>query len=115
MLLIFNFLLKLFCDGRRDYNSSFQTNIQVVEAVIAQRSVIKMDELKPGTKYIVYVKATTVEGDGVGSDPVILQTPSKGIHEQLDLISREDTHFFPHRFSLEQPLMLYDFKRRNHR
>ena len=84
MLLIFNFLLKVFCDGRRDYNSSFQTNIQVVEAVIARRSVIKMDELKPGTKYIVYVKATTAEGDGVGSDPVILQTPSKGIHEQLD-------------------------------
>ena len=95
MLLIFNFLLKVFCDGRRDYNSSFQTNIQLVEAVIARRSVIRMDELKPGTKYIVYVKATTAEGDVVGSDPVILQTPSKGIHEQLDLISRECTHFFP--------------------
>ena len=68
----------------------------MVEAVIARRSVIQMDELKPGTKYIVYVnKATTVEGDGVGSDPVILQTPSKGIHEQLDLISRECIHFFP--------------------
>ena len=98
----------MFCDGRRDYNSSFQTNIQVAEAVIARRSVIKMDEMKPGTKYIVYVKATTVEGDGVESDPVILQTPSKGSHEQLDLISRECTHFLYHRFSLEQALMLLD-------
>ena len=93
----------MFCVGTREYNSSFKTNIQVVEKVISRRSVIKKDELKPGTKYIVYVKATTVEGDGVGSDPVILQTPSKGIHEQLDLISRECTHFFPHRFSLEHP------------
>jgi len=78
----------------------------VVEAVSARRSVIKKDELKPGTKYSVYVKATTVKGDGVGSDPVILQTPSKGMHVELDLISRECTHFWYQCFSLEQILML---------
>ena len=54
----------------------------------ARSSLVKKDELKPGTKYTVYVKATTVKGDGVGSDFVIVQTPSKGMHEKLDLISR---------------------------
>ena len=77
----------------------------MVEAVSARRSVIKEDELKPGTKYNVYVKATTVEGDGVRSDPVILQTPSKGIQEELDLILRKCTHLLCHCFSLEQLLM----------
>ena len=76
----------MFCEGTRDYNSSFRTSIQVVEAVNARRSVIKKDELKPGTKYSVYVKATTVKGDGAGSDPVVLYTPSKGMHEKLIFI-----------------------------
>ena len=61
--------------------------MQVVEAVGSRSSVFKKDELNPGTKYSVYVKATTVKGDGVRSDPVILQTPSKGMQEELDLIS----------------------------
>lgn len=77
------FFSKVFCDGRRDYNSSFKTNIKVVESVSARRSVVKEDELKPGTKYSVYVKATTVKGDGVGSDPVELNTPSIGMHGEL--------------------------------
>lgn len=84
---------KVFCEGTRDYNSSFATNVQMVKAVSARSSVVKKDELKPGTKYSVYVKAATVKGDGVGSDPVIVQTPSKGMHEELDLISRGCTHF----------------------
>jgi len=77
----------------------------MVKAVGSQSSVVKKDKLKPGTKYSVYVKATTVKGDGVGSDPVILQTPSKGMHVELDLISRECTHFWYQCFSLEQILM----------
>ena len=76
----------MFCEGTRDYNSSFKTNIQVVEAVSSRRSVIKKDELKPGTEYSVYVKATTVKGDGARSDPVVLQTPSKGKREELVFI-----------------------------
>ena len=83
----------MFCDGTREYNSSFKTNIQVVEKVSARRSVIKKDELKPGTKYSVYVKATTVEGDGVGSDPVVLFTPSEGVHKEL-FFSRYEMHSF---------------------
>ena len=54
----------------------------MAEAVSARQSVIRKDELKPGTKYSVYVKATTVKGDGAGSDPVILHTPSKGMLEE---------------------------------
>ena len=61
--------------------------MQVVEAVSARRSVIKKDELKPGTTYSVYVKATTVKGDGVGSDPVVVDTPSKGMHEEVFFLS----------------------------
>ena len=96
------FYFKVFCEGTRDYNSSFRTSQQVVEAVSTRRSVIRKDELKPGTKYTVYVKATTVKGDGVGSDPVIVHTPSKGIHEELGLIVRECTEFLYQCFSLEQ-------------
>ena len=57
------------------------------------------DELKPGTKYTVYVKATTVKGDSAGSDFVVVQTPSKGMHEKLDLISRVCPHFWYQCFS----------------
>ena len=72
----------MFCKGTRDYNSSFKSSKEVVEAASARRSVIRKDELKPGTKYTVYVKATTVKGDGAGSDPVVLHTPSKGMLEE---------------------------------
>ena len=78
----------MFCEGTRDYNSSFKTNVQMVKAVGSQSSVVKKDKLKPGTKYSVYVKATTVKGDGAGSDPVVLYTPSKGMHEELIFIDR---------------------------
>ena len=83
----------MFCEGTREYNSSFRTSKQVVEAVSARRSVIRKDELKPGTKYIVYVKATTVKGDGARSDPVVLHTPSKGMHNELVFIDIKCTHF----------------------
>ena len=66
----------------------------MVEAVSSRRSVIKKDELKPGTEYRVYVKAVTVKGDGAGSDPVVLRTPSKGMREELDFIDVKCTHFF---------------------
>ena len=88
------FYLKVFCDGTRDYNSSFKTYIQVVEKVSARRSIILKDELKPGTKYSVYVKATTVKGDGVGSNPVVLYTPSKGMHGELVFVDVGCTHCF---------------------
>ena len=84
----------MFYEGTRDYNSSFRTSKQVLEAVGARSSFVKKDELKPGTKYTVYVKAATVQGDGVGSDPVVVQTPSKGMHKELDLISRGCTQFW---------------------
>ena len=83
MYLLSIFYFKVFCEGTRDYNSSFRSYVQMVEAVGSRNSVVKKDELQPGTNYSVYVKAITVKGDGVGSDPVILQTPSKGMHEEL--------------------------------
>ena len=87
------FFFKVFCEGTRDYDSSFRTNKQVVEAVSARRSVIRKDELKPGTKYTVYVKAATVKGDGARSDPVVLHTPSKGMRDALVFINMKCTHF----------------------
>ena len=36
-----------------------------------------MENLKPGTKYSVYVKAKTAKGYGAAGDPVELDTPSK--------------------------------------
>ena len=83
----------MFCEGTRDYDSSFTTSKQVVEAVSARRSVIRKDELKPGTKYTVYVKATTVKGDGTRSDPVILHTPSKGMRDELGFTDMKCSHF----------------------
>ena len=77
----------MFCKGTRDYDSSFTTIKQVVEAVSARRSVIRKDELKPGTKYTVYVKATTVKGDGAPSYTVELHTPSKGMRDALAFIN----------------------------
>ena len=53
----------------------------MVEAVNARRSVIRKDELKPGTKYTVYVKAFTVKGDGTESNRVVLYTPSEGMRD----------------------------------
>ena len=88
------FYLKVFCDGTRDYNSSFKTYIQVIEKVSARRSVILKDELKPGTKYSVYVKSTTVKGDGARSDPVSLYTPSKGMREKLVFVDVELHSYF---------------------
>jgi len=67
----------------------------VIEKVSARRSVILKDvELKPGTKYSVYVKATTVKGDGAGSDPVLLYTPLKGMHEKLVFVDVELYSYF---------------------
>jgi len=65
----------------------------MVEEVGSRSSVVKKHELQPGTSYSVYVKATTEKGESVGSDPVILQTLSKGMREELHLIARECTHF----------------------
>ena len=45
----------------------------------ARSTVIKKGLLKPGTEYSVYVRATTIKGDGSGSVPVVLKTPSKGM------------------------------------
>ena len=75
----------MYCEGRRDYNSSFKVDAQVVEAVSSRRTVIKKGVLKPGTKYSVYVRATTVMGDGVRSNPVVVQTPSEGIQDDTVL------------------------------
>ena len=74
----------MYCQGRRDYNSSFKVDTQVVGAVSSRRTIIKKEVVRPGTKYNVYVKATTRNGsgDGVQSDPVVLETPSEGMHDQ---------------------------------
>ena len=77
------FFFKVYCEGRRDFNSSFKVDTQVVEAVSSRHTVIKKQVLRPGTKYSVYVKATTIEGEGVGSDPVVVETPSEGMLEDL--------------------------------
>ncbi len=73
----------MYCEGRRDFDSSFKVDTQVVEAVSSRRTVIKKGVLKPGTKYTVYVKATTVKGDGAQSIPVVLHTPSECMCEKL--------------------------------
>ena len=73
----------MYCEGRRDFNSSFKVDTQVVEAVSSRRTVIKKQVLRPGTKYSVYVKATTIKGGGVRSDPVVVETPSEGMLEDF--------------------------------
>ena len=70
---------KVYCNGRRAYNKSFQQNNEVVLDENARSTLIKKGLLKPGTEYSVYVRATTVKGYGSRSDPVVLKTPSKGI------------------------------------
>ena len=99
------FYFKVFCEGTRDYNSSFRTSKQVVEAVSVRMSVIRKDELKPGTKYTVYVKATTVKGDGVESDSVVLHTPSEGMRDEVVFIDMKCTHFLSCALSTEMVVL----------
>ena len=78
---ILSVFMQVYCQGRRDYNSSFKVDTQVVEAVSSRRTIIKKEVVRPGTKYSVYVKAATRNGDGVQSDPAVLETPSEGMRE----------------------------------
>ena len=66
------------CKGRRVHDTSFKSNLHLVESKTSRHTCIKKDRLKPGTEYTIYVTAFTVRGEGAPSDAVTVRTPAKG-------------------------------------
>ena len=70
--------MKVYCEGRRSYNTSFKIDIHVTHSESSRFAVIRKALLKPGTEFTVYVRAFTVVGDGAQSESVVVNTPSTG-------------------------------------
>ena len=66
------------CKGRRAYNTSFKSDLQLVESESSRHTSITKEKLKPGTEYTIYVTAFTKKGKGAASDAVTVSTPAKG-------------------------------------
>ena len=60
------------------YNTSFKSDLQLVESETSRHTSITKEKLKPGTEYTIYVTAFTKKGKGVTSDAVTVSTPAKG-------------------------------------
>ena len=71
----------MYCNGTRDYNSSFKDDLVPVESKTSRYTSITKEKLKPGTKYKIYVTAFTKEGEGAASDAVTKSTLAKGNSE----------------------------------
>ena len=68
---------QVYLEGKRAHNNSFHHNHEIVLNKSSRSTEIRIEKLKPGTKYSVYVKAKTAKGYGTASDPLMLDTPSK--------------------------------------
>ena len=68
---------QVYFEGKRAYNTSFRHNHEIFLDKTSRSTEIRVENLKPGTKYSVYLKAKTAKGYGTASDPVELDTPSK--------------------------------------
>ena len=75
--LLFSLDFQVYFEGKRAYNTSFRHNHEIVLDKTSRSTEIRVENLKPGTKYSVYVKAKTAKGYGTAGDPVELDTPSK--------------------------------------
>ena len=64
------------------YNTSFKSELQLVESKTSRYTSITKEKLKPGTEYTIYVTAFTVKGKGAASDAVSVSTPAKGNSQQ---------------------------------
>ena len=71
----------MYCNGTRDYNSSFKDDLVLVKSETSRYTSITKEKLKPGTKYTIYVTAFTEEGEGAASDAVTKSTLAKGNSE----------------------------------
>ena len=60
------------------YNTSFKSDLQLVESETSRYKSITKENLKPGTEYTIYVTAFTKKGKGTASDAVTVTTPAKG-------------------------------------
>ena len=70
--------MKVYCEGRRSYNTSFKIDIHIRHSETSRFTVIRKALLKPGTAFTVYVTAFTGEGEGAQSESVVVNTPSTG-------------------------------------
>ena len=60
------------------YNTSFISDLWLVESEKSRYTSITKEILKPGTEYTIYVTAFTKKGKGAASDAVTVSTPAKG-------------------------------------
>ena len=60
------------------YNTSFKSELQLVESKTSRYTSITKEKLNPGTEYTIYVTAFTVKGEGAQSNAVLVSTPAKG-------------------------------------
>ena len=60
------------------YNTSFKSDLKLVESETSRHTSITKEKLKPGTEYTIYVTAFTNKGKGAASDAVTVSTPAKG-------------------------------------
>ena len=60
------------------YNTSFKSDLQLIEYETSRYTSITKENLKPGTEYTIYVTAFTKNGKGAASDVVTVSTPAKG-------------------------------------
>ena len=70
--------MKVYCEGRRSYNTSFKIDIHVTHSETSRFTVIRKALLQPGTEFTVYVTAFTRMGEGARSESVVVNTPSTG-------------------------------------
>ena len=68
----------MYCEGTRQYNSSFQAKLELVESQTSRYTSVAKNMLTPGTKYTVHVTAFTVKGEGDRSDLATVNTPAEG-------------------------------------
>ena len=79
--------MKVYCEGRRSYNTSFKIDIHVAHSETSRFTVIRKAWLKPGTEFTVHVTAFTIKGEGARSESVVVNTPSTGETLFVDLFN----------------------------
>ena len=79
--------MKVYCEGRRSYNTSFKIDIHVTHSETSRFTAIRKALLQPGTEFTVYVTASTRKGEGAQSESVVVNTPSTGETLFVDLFN----------------------------
>ena len=71
-------MAKIYCVGKREYDGSFQSNLEIPTTEDVRFNVIKKADLSPGTEFTVYITAFTIKGEGSQSTHMVVNTPAVG-------------------------------------